>query len=77
MLEVFLVSSLSPSQLWTLKTTAALERCQWTGTTIIYQTRVSAYHPMNLFRMKIAAMGKVDDRVDDSSGLSLLATGSW
>lgn len=37
---------------------------------------VCAYQPMYLFRMKMAAMGRVDDSVDWNSTLSPFATGS-
>jgi hypothetical protein len=53
----FLLSSLSPSQLWTLKTKAA--------------------QPMYRFRMKIAAIGRVEDSVEEKSVLSPDAAGSW
>lgn len=56
MLLFFLLSSLSPSQLWTLKTKAA--------------------QPMYRLRMKMAAMGRVEDRVEEKSVLSPLAAGS-
>lgn len=58
MLLLLVVSSLSPSQFWMLKTTEI--------------------QPMYLLRVKMAAMGSVDDTVDPNSAFSpALAAGSW
>lgn len=35
------------------------------------------YHPIYLFRVNIAAIGSVDDIVDEKSALSLEGAGSW
>lgn len=40
-------------------------------------SRGRAYHPTNLLRVNMAAMGIVDDSVDENSGLSAEAVGSW
>ena len=99
MLLLFLVSSLSPSQLWMLNTTAALYRIsvslsqfrgahgakmrhRWMlreGTDWGHRETVgseSAYHPTYLLRMKMAAMGRVEEMVDWNSTLSPFAAGS-
>lgn len=36
----------------------------------------SAYHPMNLLRVSIAAIGRVEESVDESSVVSPFALGS-
>lgn len=110
-LALFLLSSLSPSQLWMLNTTAALYDYLPSAPSSVACTappplphiaqRVAsrwqmlarfdcsgkskrsgwsveiAYHPMYLLRMKIAAIGSVEDRVEDSSAPSALPAGSW
>lgn len=88
--ELFLVSSLSPSQVCTEKTTEALRfrivsaTCPDIPTCHVSnrgrrgnQRRIFAYHPMNLLRVSIAAMGSVDDSVEENSAFSPLARGSW
>ena len=95
MLEFFLDSSLSPSQLWTLNTTEALEPCvsrfpenlELTPRCVLgavgaapeelgRQAMDRTHHPTYLLRVKIAAMGSVDDRVVWNSAPSPRAAGS-
>jgi hypothetical protein len=96
-LVFFLVSSLSPSQLWTLKTTEALDKpklvssfqtfllyvalsiysaCRLRSSRLETAAMDSAYHPIYRFLVSIAAIGNVDERVDENSTFSALEAGS-
>lgn len=80
---LFWASSLSPSQPCTLKTTAALE--DWFVSPVWMHAMFRnggavearcAYHPMYRLRMKMAAMGRVEDSVELISTLSPFGAGS-
>lgn len=70
-----MASALSPSQFWIAKTTDALRCvCQWwVGGAVPGST----YHPMNLFRVNIAAMGRVLPKVPEKSLFSSFGAGIW
>lgn len=84
---LFWLSSLSPNHVWIENTTAILKSnnrqlniflsfiLSRLRSEFVRKDRI-AYHPTNLFRINMAAMGSVDDMVDEKSVTSPLTTGS-
>lgn len=90
--EFFLESSLSPSQLWMEKTTEALSIPKVVSDPVAHHVSLrrhramppqsweiigTTYHPTSLLRVNIAAIGSVVDIVEEISVDSPELLGSW